>query len=132
MDYVLFFHVLAAFMLLGTVVVYSAIVLGAPADRVTATVADRLWDVGGLGTLVLGIWLALDAPDGADYSIADGWILGAIGLWIVATGLGVRSRMLIQEGDAAVRGQAALFHWVRVVVVLAILYLMIFKPGAGP
>jgi hypothetical protein len=124
-DYVLFFHVLAAFMLIGTVVVYSAIVLGAPADRLTAMVADRLWDVGGLGTLVLGIWLALD-----DYDLLDGWILGAIVLWVVATGLGVRSRMLVQEGDAAVRGQAAAFHWARAVVVLLILYLMIFKPGA--
>jgi uncharacterized membrane protein len=124
-EYVLFFHVLAAFMLLVTVVVYSAVVLGAPTDRLTATVADRLWDVGGLGTLVLGIWLALD-----DYDLFDGWILAAIVLWIVATGLGVRSRMLIQEGGAAVKGQAALFHWARVVTVLLILYLMIFKPGA--
>lgn len=125
MEYVLFFHVLAAFMLVGTVVVYSAIVLGAPADRLTATVADRLWDVGGLGTLALGIWLALD-----DYNLLDGWIIGAIVLWIVATGLGVRSRMLVQEGGAGVRGQAALLHWVRTVTVLLILYLMIFKPGA--
>ena len=124
MEYVLFFHVLAAFMLLGTVVVYSAIVLVAPHDTLTATVADRLWDVGGLGTLVLGIWLALD-----DYDILDGWIIGAIVLWIVATVLGVRSRMLVQD-DGAVRGQAALFHWVRAIVVLLILYLMIFKPGA--
>jgi hypothetical protein len=124
-DYVLFFHVLAAFMLLVTVVVYSAIVLGGPADGLTATVADRLWDVGGLGTLVLGIWLALD-----DYSITDGWIIGAIVLWLVAMGLGVRSRMLVQEGGGAVSGQAALFHWARTIAVLLILYLMIFKPGA--
>jgi hypothetical protein len=125
MEYVLFFHVLAAFMLGGSVVVYSAIVLGAPADRLTATVADRLWDVGLLVVLALGVWLALD-----DYSITDGWILGAIVLWIAAGGLGVRSRMLLQDGDAAVRGQAALFHWARTVTVLLILYLMIFKPGA--
>lgn len=125
MDYVLFFHVLAAFMLLGTVVVYSAIVLGGPAGSLTATVADRLWDVGALGTLVLGIWLALD-----DYSITDGWILGAIVLWVVATFLGIRSRMLLQGGDGAVRGQAALFHWARTIAVLLILYMMIFKPGA--
>ena len=121
MDYVLFFHVVAAFMLLGTVVVYSAIVLGGPADSLTATVADRLWDVGGLATLVLGVWLALD-----DYSITDGWILGAIVLWVVAMGLGVRSRQLVQEGGA----QAALFHWARTIAVLLILYMMIFKPGA--
>jgi hypothetical protein len=119
-EYVLFFHVLAAFMLLGTVVVYSAVVLGAQTDSLTATVADRLWDVGGLMTLVLGVWLALD-----DYDLLDGWIIGAIVLWFVATGLGVRSRQLLQEGGT----QAALFHWARTVAVLLILYLMIFKPG---
>jgi hypothetical protein len=125
-DYVLFFHVLAAFMLIATVVVYSAIVLGAQTDSLTAMVADRLWDVGVLLTLTLGVWLALSGPPGADYSITDGWILGAIVLWFVATGLGVRARQLVQEGGA----QAALFHWARTVSVLLILYLMIFKPGA--
>ena len=38
-------------------------------------VADRCWDVGGLGTLVLGIWLALNLDE---YDFFDGWILGAI------------------------------------------------------
>ena len=47
--------------------------------------ADRCWDVGGLGTLVLGIWLALHLDE---YEFWDGWILGAIALWFVATGLG--------------------------------------------
>ena len=58
-DTLLFFHLLAAFLLAVTVVTYTAVALGAPATGRTLFVADRCWDVGGLGTLVLGIWLAL-------------------------------------------------------------------------
>jgi hypothetical protein len=43
-----------------------------------------LWDLGGLATLVLGIWLAIYV-DG--YEVWDGWIIAAIVLWLVATGL---------------------------------------------
>ena len=59
-DTLLFFHLLAAFLLAVTVVTYTAVALGAPATGRTLFVADRCWDVGGLGTLVLGIWLALN------------------------------------------------------------------------
>ena len=59
-------------------------------------VADRCWDVGGLGTLVLGIWLALNLDE---YDFFDGWILGAIVLWFVATGLG----QMVQRGLATGR-----------------------------
>jgi hypothetical protein len=119
-DTLLFLHVLAAFALGATVVMSSAIVLGAPAVGRTNSVSNVLWDVGGLGTLVFGIWLALYV-DG--YGLLDGWILGAIILWAVATELGRRARDL----SAA---DIAMWHWLRVVAVLGLLALMVFKPGA--
>jgi hypothetical protein len=123
-DWLLFLHMIAAFMLAVTVVTYTAVALGAPAAGRTLFVADRCWDVGGLGTLVLGIWLALHLDE---YDFWDGWILGAIGLWVVATGLGVRARAGLEEGSPS---RAALMHWLRTIAVLGLLVLMIWKPGA--
>ena len=58
-DFLLFVHVLSAFCLAATVVIYSGFALGAPASPRTTFIAERLWDVGGLGTLIFGVWLAL-------------------------------------------------------------------------
>jgi hypothetical protein len=128
-DWLLFFHLLAAFLLAVTAVTYSAVALGAPAGGRTLFVADRCWDLGGLGTLVLGIWLALHLDQ---YEIWDGWILGAIGLWLVATGLGdsVRRRLAGAEPGVPAARRAALLHWLRTLAVLGLLVLMIWKPGA--
>jgi hypothetical protein len=93
-------------------------------------VADRCWDVGGLGTLVFGVWLALYLDQ---YDFFDGWILGALALWFVATGLGqtVQRRMAAQEGGGVATMRAvATLHWVRTLVVLGLLVLMVWKPGA--
>jgi hypothetical protein len=134
-DWLLFLHILSAFALVATVVMFSALALGATSSRRVFTVADVLWNVGGLGTLVLGIWLAiyLDA-----YKVWDGWILGAVALWAIATELGRRAREDLEpvaaggEGDAAIAPAqaAALMHWLRALTVLALLVLMIWKPGA--
>ncbi len=58
-DTLLFLHVLAAFALAATVVIFSAIALGLAADSRVLAVGNVLWAVGGLGTLVFGIWRAL-------------------------------------------------------------------------
>lgn len=129
-DWLLFLHVLAAFLLAVTVVMYSAVALGGTLVGRAAFVADRCWDVGGLGTLVLGIWLALYRDE---YGFFDGWILGAIGLWVVATGLGetVRKRLAgTAEGGAVTMGAVTTMHWLRTLTVLGLLVLMIWKPGA--
>jgi hypothetical protein len=126
-DWLLFFHVLAAFMLVSTVVTYSAVVLGAPAGPRAITLANVFWDVGGLATLVLGIWLAIDVDT---YEVWDGWILGAIAAWVVATGLGQQVRRATDEGGAAAAGRVATLHWLRSATVLVLLILMIWKPGA--
>jgi hypothetical protein len=134
-DTLLFLHVLAAFILVVTVVVFSAIVLGAPRDSRVLAVANVAWALGGLGTLVLGVWLALYV-DG--YGLLDGWILGAIVLWAVATELGRRAQLGFTavpaaadlSGEAQLTAQATLMHWLRSLAVLALLVVMIYKPGA--
>jgi hypothetical protein len=120
----LFFHLVAAFLLAITVVMYSAVALGTPARPRMLFVADRCWDVGGLGTLLFGIWLALNLDE---YDFFDFWILLAIVLWFVATGLGqsVQRRL----GDENPRAVTAM-HWLRTIVVLALLVTMVWKPGA--
>ena len=127
-DTLLFLHVVAAFLLLGTVVVHSAVVLGAPAPGATLRLADAFWAVGGLGTLVLGVWLALNV-DG--YEIWDGWILAAIVLWAAATELGRRAQeAAADDAGADARSGLARWHWLRTAATLAILVLMVWKPGA--
>jgi hypothetical protein len=130
-DWLLFSHLLAAFLLAVTAVTYSAMALGAAAGGRTLFVADRCWDVGGLGTLILGVWLALYLDQ---YEIWDGWIIGAIVLWAVATGLGenVRRRVEVSEpaGAMVYERRAALMHWLRTLAVVGLLVLMIWKPGA--
>ena len=123
-DWLLFFHLLAAFLLAVTVVMYSAVALGASASGRMLFVADRCWDVGGLGTLVLGIWLALHLDQ---YGFFDGWIIGAIVLWVIATGLGETVRKRLAEGEAAA---VTTMHWLRTLTVLGLLVLMLWKPGA--
>jgi hypothetical protein len=129
-DWLLFLHLIAAFLLAVTLVMYSAVALGSAAPGRTLFVADRCWDVGGLGTLIFGIWLALYLDQ---YDFFDGWILGALALWFVATGLGqtIQRRMAAEEGGAVATMRAvATMHWLRTLVVLGLLVLMIWKPGA--
>ena len=122
-DALLFLHMLAAFLLVGTVVMLSSVALGAVAPPRTISIANLMWDAGGIGTIVFGIWLALDI-DG--YGLFDFWIIAAIVLWAVATELGRRARAALAEGGAGF----AQWHWLRAAAVLLLLADMIFKPGA--
>ena len=128
-DWLLFLHVTAAFALVVTIVVYSAFALGVAGDARMLVVGNVMWAIGGLGTLVFGIWLAIYV-DG--YEVWDGWVIAAIVLWVVATGLGARAEAGFKSGptDAADRRQAVLLHWLRSVAVLALLVVMVYKPGA--
>jgi hypothetical protein len=123
----LFFHVIAAFLLAITVVMYSALALGATSSPRMLFVADRCWDVGGLGTLVFGIWLALNLDQ---YDFFDFWILLALVLWIVATGLGQNVQRRIGSEDVRAARAVNSMHWLRTIVVIALLVTMVWKPGA--
>src|SRR5436190_5154347 len=111
----LFFHILSAFFLASAAIVYSAFVLGGPVNRTTRLIAEILWGVGGLGTLVFGVWLALNRPQ---YEIYDGWVIAALVLWVLATGSGARASRGVQPaGDdsaVAVDNRTAFAHWMRV------------------
>jgi hypothetical protein len=123
-DWLLFLHLVAAFLLGATIVMYSAVALRAAAPGRTLFIADRCWDVGGLGTLIFGIWLALNLDQ---YDFFDGWILGALALWFVATGLGQTVQRRMASGDTSA---VAALHWIRTLVVTGLLVLMVWKPGA--
>ena len=132
-DWLLFGHVLSAFAVVATVVIFSAFALGTAKDSRLLAIANALWNVGGLGTLGLGIWLALYV-DG--YEIWDGWIITAIVLFAIATELGRRAQVgytPVAGGEAGATvgaPPAALMHWLRSLVILALLVVMIYKPGA--
>lgn len=155
-DWLLFLHVAAAFALVSAVVVFSAIsVVGwrtvRPSKVVSlfrlSKVATPLIIAGSLLTLILGIWLAiyLDA-----YEVWDGWILASIVFWAIATGAGQQSGRdytraqqlairLVDEGkdgpNAELRSllqsrHGLMLQLITYAAVLAILVLMIYKPGA--
>ena len=63
------------------------------------TVGNVLWTIGGLGTLVFGIWLALYVKG---YEIWDGWIITAIVLWAIGTELGRRAQAAYAAAGATV------------------------------
>ena len=108
-------------------------------------VGDALIAVGMIGTIVFGIWLALD-----EYEVWDGWIIAALALWLVAGAVGGRvgkiynatrdrARALVDEGadapspvlGAMLRTRPGLLlHSLMIVLTLAILVLMVYKPGA--
>ncbi len=130
----LFLHVLSAFMLVATVVIFTAIGLGLAVPPRTLGLANLLWAVGGLGVLVLGIWLAINL---SQYHPWDGWIIAAIVLWALATESGRRAQAGFDAQppgpEGAVgrpAGNAMTIHWVRTALVLALLVVMIYKPGA--
>jgi hypothetical protein len=134
-DWLLFLHVLTAFALVTTVVIFSAFALGLAADSRILAVANALWAVGGLGTIVFGVWLAIYVKG---YDLLDGWIIAAIVLWAIASELGRRAQVALAPAPSAGDGaavavapsQAALMHWLRTLVVVALLVVMIYKPGA--
>jgi hypothetical protein len=134
-DTLLFLHVLSAFALVATVVIYSVFALGAAPDLRVLMVGRVLWAAGGLGTLVFGIWLAIYLQN---YELWDGWIIAAIVLWAIATEVGRRAEVGYTAlagtapGEAVAAGaeRAALMHWLRSLLVLALLVVMIYKPGA--
>jgi hypothetical protein len=155
-DWILSLHLLSAFSLVGALTLFTIVVVVLrSATRPTQVSAfDPLMrggtiavSIGTIGTLVFGIWLALSVDA---YDIWDGWIIAAIVLWAIASELGRRSgveykRASERAAELTGAGQdqpdaelAALartskglgLHLASSVGTLAILVLMIWKPGA--
>ena len=142
-EVLLFLHLLSAFALVAGLTLYFTVLVGArraasaadamPLLRMTG-LATALWNVGGLGVLVFGVWLALDV-----YEIWDAWILLAIFLWVIASAAGGPLsndyRTASDEGgDAALAtvraSRTSLLLAVASAASFALLLVMIFKPGA--
>jgi hypothetical protein len=130
-EWLLLLHVLAAFLMVAGVVNYAVVVLGGPGGgprRALGAPALALWNVGGIGVLVLGIWLAIEVDA---YEVWDGWIIAAIVLWFVASAAGgPLSRGLRGDPPTVAPERARLLLAIMAVATLVLLVDMIFKPGA--
>jgi uncharacterized membrane protein len=154
-DWLLFLHVLAAFLYVAAYVWFTAVIVAgrrtdSPARAVGLFGAVRwgnaLAVAGGVGTIGLGVWLALYVDA---YRLWDGWILASIVLWGLSLELGRRegkeyAKAGTLASEAHARGETSsaalaaalrtpsglLYHVLSSAAVLAILWLMIYKPGA--
>lgn len=153
-DWLLALHVLSAFAWVSALVVYTVVITSGWGASVPSEVArmfrvarvgDALIAIGMIGTIVFGIWLALD-----EYEIWDGWIIAALVLWLAAAAVGgrtgkhynaVRDRAnaLVAEGrndpdaelGAALSAQRGIvLHGLSIAITVALLVVMIYKPGA--
>ena len=145
-DWLLFLHLLAAFALMGAVVV-SVGVLGATWRTRSARDAipllrlgklgDQLTRIGGLGTIVFGVWLAVDL-DG--YALTDGWIIASLILWVVGAATSAMTARTYHDALAGGAGvtlgqtvrsaRSMALHAAQVAATVGVLALMIWKPGA--
>jgi len=129
-DWLLFFHLLFAAALFVGVVAMSAQVLGGRLELPAVKASNALIGLGLIGTLVLGVWLAIDVDA---YEVWDAWVLIAVVLWLAAGGTGDQVREPSEQaagGAAAIPRQAATLHWVRVALIVLLLADMIWKPWA--
>ena len=135
-DWLLFLHVLSAFLVVGMLTALWALIAATrpAAPILSAESAMRFGrPAGGLigagmgGVLVFGIWLAIDV-DG--YELWDGWILASLVLWIVAAWAGGQAGQTFERDPVGERREGVRFQAVYSIVILIILVLMIWKPGA--
>jgi uncharacterized membrane protein len=155
-DWLLFFHVTGAFLLVGGTFVAGLLTLAAIRRERPSEIAALLGLIrislpfiyaGVALTLVFGLWLVHEAGQG--YSYTDAWVIAALVLWVLANALGgaggrrqEEARRLAVElaehGDTATAEQRArLVDPVGIALsvasglaVFAILALMIWKPGS--
>src|SRR5215831_11897466 len=90
-------HVLSAFAYVSGIVLFWVLVVAVrQTDTPSGTirmepivkVGNAAGGIGGVGTIVLGIWLAFRLDS---YAIWDGWIVAAIVLWAVSGAIGQRT-----------------------------------------
>ena len=135
-DWLLFLHVLSAFLAVGALTALWGLILGTRAtaplfDEASARTFGRtagiVVGVGMTGAIVFGIWLAIDV-DG--YELWDGWILASLVLWMLGGWAGGQAGKVFEQDPVAGRSSGIRFQTINSVAVLLILVLMIWKPGA--
>lgn len=96
-DWILALHVLSAFAFVGALVLFWILIVAVRrTDQPDVTIGmapvARIGNVGtgigAFGTLVFGIWLAISKDE---YQVWDGWVLGALVLWVIAIETGRRT-----------------------------------------
>jgi uncharacterized membrane protein len=155
-DWILALHVLSAFAYVAGIVLFWVLVVAVrrtdtPEDTIRmgpiVKVGNASVGLGAMGTLVLGIWLALSV---GGYDLWDGWIIAAIVLWVASAATGSRTGSAYMQGmrkaqelqsaghtgpDAELHAlnrtsNGVILHAATSVLVLLILIDMIWKPGA--
>jgi hypothetical protein len=148
--------VLSAFALVAATVLFWILVVAVRRTDVPQTtirmepvakVGNVAAGIGGVGTIVFGIWLAISLDA---YKVWDGWVIAAVVLWAIATGTGQRSGVAYTAGmkraeELRTSGQVGpsaellalnrtvsglLMHAFSTIAVALILLDMIWKPGA--
>jgi uncharacterized membrane protein len=155
-DWLLFFHVSGAFLLVGGSVTAAALNISAlrrerPSEIAVLLGLTRVAVIaiyaGVLLTLVFGLWLVSASPFG--YGYGDAWVIAALVLWVLANAAGgaggkreEETRKLAErlagEGDlpnaelsTRLRDPVTLtLEYGSGLAILVILVLMIWKPGA--
>jgi hypothetical protein len=155
-EWALALHVLSAFAFVGGIVLFWVLIIaGWNTDTAEDTirmepiakVGNVAVGIGAGGTLLLGIFLALSY---GGYDLWDGWIIAAFVLWIAAAAVGSRTgaeymKPLVKARELSSAGQTGpssellalnrtqrgvVLHAVSSLIVLALLVVMIWKPGA--
>ena len=154
-DWLLLIHILGAFLFLSGTIVAGILHLAAVRRDRPSEVALLLGlvrpavvavAVGSIVVLGFGIWLA----DDAGYGIGDAWVVTAIVLWVVSGALAAPAGKALRHGrqlaerlaadgdrpseelhQAVGDRRALLLNYVSFAMLIAMLVLMVFKPGAG-
>ena len=155
-DWLLALHLLSAFAFAGAIVLFTTLIVASrnidtPGPTVALAPVGKVGNVvvgvGSLGTIVFGVWLAISVER---YQVWDGWVIAAIVLWAIGSGVGARAgkeyehalhraRELESSGQSGPDSQllalnrtsrGLLFHAIASVAMVLILIDMIWKPGA--
>jgi hypothetical protein len=155
-DWLLFLHITSGLAFFAAYTIVSVVLIAGQRTASAATArallrlarpADVLAWIGATGTLVFGVWLAVELDA---YQLRDGWIVGAFALWLVAEEVIRREDLFFKNArriaqathasarertddvPAALRSRHTLvMHLFGSLALLGMLVLMIFKPGAG-
>ena len=134
-DWLLALHVLSAITVIASLTaLWILIIATRPAGQAITPesamtygrVGGPLVGIGMVGTVLLGIWLAIDAEG---YQLWDGWILASLILWAVAGWAGGQAGRAFQKDPVAGRQTGIRFQALTSLAVFVILVLMIWKPG---
>ncbi|MDX6440114.1 MAG: putative integral rane protein [Gaiellaceae bacterium] len=135
-DWLLFLHVLSAFLAVGALTALWALVLSTrgATPSLSPDSAMRFGRAGGIlvgvgmvGVVVFGIWLAIRI-DG--YELWDPWILASIVIWALSGWAGGQAGRAFAKDPIGGRRAGIRFQALNSVGLFVILVLMIWKPGA--